>query len=350
MVDYIRSASLTGYVDLARSVGLSPYRMIEAAGLPRMCLADPDSKIPLGALIRLLDESAKASGVEDFGLRMAEQRPFSAMGALGLVIREQPTLRAALQAMERFVHLTTNSLYLSIQESDGIAVVTFGIGACHRAGARQAMELTLGNLHRVLRSLMRNDWRARTVCFSHAPPSDLRSHRRIFFGAPVEFGHDFDGFVIARADLDAPLPHADPVIARQMERYAEHLGGRPGASPLERVRERILAMLPTGACTAEHVAQYLGVDRRTLHRWLASESTTFSDLTQTVRTEYVAHYLDNERRSMAEIAELLGFSAQSAFTRWFRATFDCTPTAWRQRQRVALSERRHAPVAMFGVG
>ena len=34
----IRSARLVDYVEVARSVGLDPYKMLERVGLPRSCL------------------------------------------------------------------------------------------------------------------------------------------------------------------------------------------------------------------------------------------------------------------------------------------------------------------------
>ena len=330
MTNFFRSASLIGYRELAASVGLSPERMVEAAGLPRACLADADLKIPAASLIQLLEESARASGVEDFGLRLAEARANQVTGTLGLVIRDQPTIRAALMAIGDYMYLASDSMFLRIEESNDIAIMVFGLNLGGRGSARQAFELGVCNIYRMIRSISRKDWRPRSVCFSHAAPADQRTHRRLF-GPCVEFGHDFNGLVMDRADLDAAVPSADPLIARQVERYVEHLGGRPAATATERVRERVLALLPTGACTVERVALQLGVDRRTIHRRLAAGNCTFSELVQKVRCEYAAHYLTNGPRSMADVAGLLGFSAQSAFTRWFHAQFGCSPSAWRRR-------------------
>jgi AraC-like DNA-binding protein len=332
VANYLRSASLLGYRELAQSVGLQPYRMLDLVGLPPASLTEADLKIPTASVIRLLEDSARMSGVEDFGLRLGELRTHSITGALGLAIREKPTIRAALKALSEHMYLATDSMFLCLEETTDIAIVGLGLNLAGRTSARQGFELFACIIHRMFRSHFGKEWRPKVVCFSHAAPADLKTHRRLL-GPAVEFGHDFNGLVIDRSDLDAPIATADPVIARQIERYLEHLGGRPDANATERVRERVLALLPTGACTVETVAQHLGVDRRTLHRRLAAESCTFSELLQTVRCEYAAHYLCNGRRSMADVAGLLGFSAQSAFTRWFRAQFGCCPSAWRRDQR-----------------
>src|SRR5215469_10296131 len=56
-----RSAVLSGYVELAQSVGLDPYQMVAAHGFPPACLTDPELKIPLRAVARLLEDSAARS-------------------------------------------------------------------------------------------------------------------------------------------------------------------------------------------------------------------------------------------------------------------------------------------------
>src|SRR6516225_1385888 len=95
----IRSAVLSDYVEVARSVGLDPYRMIAQSGLPPAAVADPDMKVSAAAVSRLLEESARRSGRLDFGLRLADQRTVANLGALALLVREQPTIRKALDAL-----------------------------------------------------------------------------------------------------------------------------------------------------------------------------------------------------------------------------------------------------------
>jgi AraC-like DNA-binding protein len=51
-----------------------------------------------------------------------------------------------------------------------------------------------------------------------------------------------------------------------------------------------------------------------------------------VRSELVTRYIDNRERPLSETADLLGFSAQSAFSRWFRAKYGCSVSEWRAAQ------------------
>jgi AraC-like DNA-binding protein len=96
-----------------------------------------------------------------------------------------------------------------------------------------------------------------------------------------------------------------------------------------RVRELIEHLLPTGRCSIAQVARSLGVDRRTVHRRLAESGETFSSLVTVVRVELAERLVPNSRRSLTEIAVQLGFSEPSAFSRWFRGQFGCSPKEWR---------------------
>ena len=95
-------------------------------------------------------------------------------------------------------------------------------------------------------------------------------------------------------------------------------------------------LLPGGRCTADQVAQHLGVDRRTVHRRLLRENESFSSVLRWVRREFVQRQLADADRTMAEVAELLGFSGSSAFAHWFRTEFGCTVGAWRRARAAAV--------------
>lgn len=77
------------------------------------------------------------------------------------------------------------------------------------------------------------------------------------------------------------------------------------------------------------MAQRLGMNQRTLHRYLARDGETFSSIVDGVRVDLARRYVDEGGRSLSEISDLLGFSALSSFSRWFGARFASSPTAWR---------------------
>ena len=130
-------------------------------------------------------------------------------------------------------------------------------------------------------------------------------------------------------NIDVSVPTSDPAIARHVQQYLDTVAPRPNATMRDSARECIYLTLPSGLCSADRVAKHLGVDRRTLHRHLAREGETFTSLLEKVRAELVTRYIGNRDRPLASVSELLGFSALSAFSRWFRSRFGCNVSQWR---------------------
>jgi AraC-like DNA-binding protein len=118
-------------------------------------------------------------------------------------------------------------------------------------------------------------------------------------------------------------------MALYARRILDNALSSTGEGSAHNVRRTIIAFLPTGRCTADQVAKTLGMDRRTRHRHLLAEGTNFSLLLRTVRSEFASRHLIDSDRSLAEVADLLGFSTPSAFGFWFRKNFGITASMWK---------------------
>jgi AraC-like DNA-binding protein len=328
----IRSSSLTNYVEIARDLGLDPYAQLRKAGISTSALLDPDLMIPAQSVMRLLESSAKAAGVEDFGLRMAETRRLENLGPLALALREEPTLRQALESLARHVGLHNESTALRIESADGVTVLKQVLIGNTRAALRQSIELLVCVLYRVLRLLLGMVWKPESICFSHRAPASQTTHWRAF-GMPVLFNMDFDGIVLASSDLDVPVPSYDPVLAPHARDFLNAKLAQSEATMSDKVRKLVLTLLPAGECAVERVAQQLGVDRKTLYRHLAHRGQTYSSIVDEVRVDLVTRYIENGERPLSDVAALLGFSSLSAFSRWFTGGFGCSVSTWRRHRR-----------------
>ena len=326
-----RSAGLTNYVELAQALHISPLDELRRVNISPTCLTNPDTKIPFSAFAKLMENSARAAGIENFGLRMAEGRQLSNLGPLAILLRSQPTVRKALEVLRDYGHLQAEAVTFLFEEADGVLIIREELVPDRPEPLRQSTELSLGILYRTLRGLFGAEWRPGAVCFRHSPPKDLSVHRRVF-DAPLKFNSNIDGIVCRATILDDPLPNYDPESARYMRKLLDVIDTKPNQSAPDKVRELVSLLLPTGRCSLETVARHLGLERRTLHRHLQRTGQSFSDIMESVRSDLAVKYLSHYERPLKDLAELLGFSEPSAFSRWFARRFGCTATAWRQTQ------------------
>ena len=327
MTDLIRSAGLSCYPEVARSVGLDPRQMMRKARLPLAVLDKPDTPIAVASLRRLLELSAEASGAEDFGLRLAERGGLTNFGAVGLIVREQATVGEAIEAFSRFIHVHHEGMKLDVVRDKQTVTVRLHLRGRPTA-PRQSIDMALGSVHRIIQSLFGSDWRSQDVHLHYPPPLDRKRYRD-FFGCRVTFNADDDAILLSAHDMERRIPSAHPLIASYLRKRIEAIETRP-ASWEEKVDEVVRILLASGDCTVERVAEHLACTRRTIHRRLAASGTSFSAILEARRADLVIQLIEDPDRPLADIAAQLGFSAQSAMARWFRNRFGCTITDWRK--------------------
>lgn len=96
-----------------------------------------------------------------------------------------------------------------------------------------------------------------------------------------------------------------------------------------RVRPLIAAQLCAGRVKVGAIAAQLHMSRHTLYRKLKDENQTFLGLLDDVRREQALKYLGERNRPLVEVAELLGFSELSAFSRAFKRWMGKSPAEFR---------------------
>ncbi|SAL03146.1 AraC family transcriptional regulator [Caballeronia calidae] len=320
----VRSAALTNFERVAAEYGLDAHALVEEVGLPYRCLVDPDLALSAVATSTLLETAALRAHEPAFGLRLAASRRLSNLGPLGLLLRDQPTLRHALETLVTHIHTHNAAMTVSLLQTGPWVSIREETLLKKGVPSRQATELAMATTFRLLRIFLGENWLPHSVTFRHVAPPDGAWHRRIF-GCPVRFGQEFNEIVCSARDLEAPNPGADPVMARYSQRLLE-ADQNNKSGMVERVRHLMVLLLPRGHCRIEVVAQHLGVDRRTVANHLAKEGTSYSVLLNQMRLELLENYLHDGSRQFSDIATLLGFSELSAFCRWHRAQFGVSAT------------------------
>lgn len=326
------SAGISAFAGLVEGLGLDGARLARSAGVPREALANPDLYIDCAPVLRLLADAAQASGCEDFGLRLAYANDMSNWGALGLLARHQATVRDAIEATRRFLGLRNQGLRLGLVERADLAEVrVVGLVNGSEAAMRQGAQAHVAKIFRHLVGVSNRAFSPEAVTFRHAAPASLKAYHEAF-GAPVRFDQDHDAIVLRRRDLGYALPGADATVAGQVERYLiERLRDMP-CTLAARVTQLAVLRLPEAGGSLRGMAESLGLSRRTLQRRLAEEGSSYAAVLDEARGRLAQSLVEGSDRPLAEVAELLGYSGQSAFTRWYVARHGVTPAARRRRK------------------
>lgn len=336
MLPQVRAASLTNYVQVARFCGLDPHAMLKRARLDPAMLSDPDDPVAADVIGRLLEASARESGCGAFGLLMAESRSVASLGAVGLLLKYQGTVRDVIEAIVRYRMLIGEALLIGLEEADDTAILRLDIDT--EVGGHQGLDLLMGVACRTISAAVSGRWRPEWAHFVYAEPADLSVHRRIF-QCPFVFESEYNGLVCPTAWLDAPNPEAESTMARHAKRYLDALVSAPAdGSVAARARRSLYLLLPAGRATVEQAADNLGLHSRTLQRLLEKEGRAFATILNGVRRELALRYLSSPTHSVAQIAQMTGYASPSSFTRWFVAEFGVSPAAWRAEERAEAED------------
>lgn len=298
------------------------------AGLDVRAEEYPDCRVPASAVNRILEQAAELSGAEDFGLRLAELRGFSNLGPVTVLARDEPDMRSALDVFRAYLPLHNEALHVGLSLEGDLAILSCTIDT---PGAKtQAIDVAVAMLHRILRQLLGSDWAPHLICLERLAPVQSAHFYRVF-GRRVRFAEDFSGIVFDPADLARPNLLADAALRPYTAELRRALQAQQGELLTAKVQALLRAMLSSRRCTAPFVARQLGLSRRTLDRRLADEGTTYHTLLETVRRDIARGQVEGSKRSMIEIADLLGFGSAPSFSSWFATAFGAPPGEWRRR-------------------
>jgi AraC-like DNA-binding protein len=332
-MEIVRAAGIAGYDTVAAALGgnsLSSHRLTSYSH----DASDPNDRCFLYSdVMDLLESSADRMNCADFGLRVAGLQNLEALGALGVAMKNAPTLRDAYAVAERYAHYQSPAIRFGLRPlpDPRFELLFFEIAMpqADPTERKQTYELSLSLTHNVLQQLSEGLCHPKEIWFQHEPQSPLSRYRSAFGIAP-SFGREACGIVIARTDLARELAHSDRMVQRLAEHYLS--GFCPAASPSmsEQVSKVIDMLLREQDCRQSEVAVALGIQPRTLQRRLADEGSSFEIIRDQVRHAQARAMLQSGNLSISQISERLRYAEPSAFTRSCQRWFGQSPRAYRR--------------------
>ncbi len=316
------------------------YDYLRASGVEAgVLLGEPPAAaehfVPLPVWQAMLKRVDALEGRPALGLRVAAGISARHFGVVGYAALACATLGDALQRLERYqVSVYDVNPAQVLPQPDGSVAIEWGV-ARGRPGAL-VDETAIASLVQLARDMTGRYWPVKAVSFVNAAPLDRRPYED-FFGGTVEFAAPLTRVVFEARYLRWPLRKSDPALLALLDQQAESLLARVAAVPasVEAWRRSLVALIREGRPTLAGLARAHHMSPRSLQRRLADEGHGFQPLLDDTRRHLADAYLRDPGLELAEIALLLGYSEQSAFTRAFRAWTGLAPAQWRREHLAA---------------
>ncbi len=313
--------------------GIDPASVLERVGLDVRLFDDPEHRVSFYALGKLLEACAEVTGCRHFGLLIGQRFRMEALGVLGQLMRNAPSVREALRIAT--VHLQIHdrgAVALALDAGEGQTVLGYALYAGQTAAAAQILDGAIAMQYLLLRELCSRSWAPRLIQLSHSRPAEPAPLQQ-FFGVPIEFNAKLSGIVFDSRWLDRPIAGADPDAFAAVTRAIQADPSQSMSSFAAQVRRSLQAMIFAGSASSANVARLSGLHERTLRRRLREEGATVRGLSSEVRRDLAQHLLRDTDLPVSEVAAMLRYSDVTVFSRAFRGWTRASPHEWRARQR-----------------
>jgi len=326
----ISLAAATGLIEAIEAAGRDPDDILRPLGLDRRSFESPHGFIPSVDFARVLDETARVTGDDCFGLHFGERFHPKDIGPLVYVVLNSPTIAVALDNVARYLRVHNEAAHVSftIDEKWGYLRHVLAIPAELR---RQHNEYSLTVGLGTIRLLAGSEWAPIEVQFEHKPPPETREYVRVF-GAPVSFDRPANAFVVEREFCERQVPAADarlyPILKRYLDRDLDEMP--PADDLLGAVRKAIGESMTHGDPTLTQIGTKIAIAPRTLQRRLKDQGADFKKLVDDIRRRFALRYLRDRGNTLTEVAYLLGYAEVSAFNRAFKRWTRATPSEYRR--------------------
>ena len=335
------AAWVRGITDMLTAQGLPAADLCTQAGIDLQALQQPHTRVDVDRVSHLWELAVARHGNPVLGLDRNLTARYGNVDLVGYALASGPDLLTGFRHLERHMAVISDATTFALQSDPrGYWLVLSHIGAT-RPIPRQRVEYAVLTLLTLCHWLTRRELTPLAVELITPPPADDTPHRAAF-GLLPRFGQPANRFLLADVDLRSPIPTHNPSLwalhARLVETELDQLGQTLTST---RVRTEIARILHLGEPRREDVAARLHLTDRTLQRRLQAESVCYQQLLDDTRCELARQYLANERHSLADIADLLGFADTSNLFRACKRWFGMPPGQYRSQLLTTLQ----APIA-----
>jgi len=246
-------------------------------------------------------------------------------GVLGYLSLSCEFLGEALMRFERYQRLLYEGNQAITKSSGG--VITFYWPYDYGYSTRESDETLISSMTTYVRMLVGYEKLSPLkVGFVHKKPDNLEPYQTIL-GCDIEFDSPTSYVKFPEEMLRLPIVKADPALRCLLDQQADALLDVLPESDIfeQQLYKYLLRVIQDGKPTIDEVAKYMSLSPRTLHRRLQEREIHFKPLLVRTREQLAKQYLKEKRLTLSEIALLLGYSEQSAFTRAFKQWTGMTP-------------------------
>jgi len=300
-----------------------PDEMLHTLGIEPNA-AQSDERIALANFTKMLKRIEQEMNEPHLAIEIARHITAAHFGVLGYLILACANLGEALALLTRYARLLNDHFVMTTHIEDDVLILIWDFSDLndllfYELGLAAMMQFT-NHLIGISASTLEVQLRS--------PRPQNPAYYEEFYGCPVYFDQKDMVIRLPVQLLAIPVRQPDRVLLDLLSKQADQaLAALPQQHGewAQKVRQEIVRLCHEDSPTLAKVAHQFYVTPRTLQRHLNDEGSNFQLLLDETRQHLAEQYLQDPRLQLTDIADLLGYSDQSALTRAFKRWTGNTP-------------------------
>ncbi len=322
----IRLSAINPFLLELERRGVDSRSMLQDLGLPSQVPASHDLFVASETVYELVERSADLARDQYLGFAIGSALDLQAWDPIRTATEKASTVGELLSmfAVNAADHSSATRFQL-ITDGDRS---TFGLERIKKPAFTPAQNdaFYMGFMLRLLKHATRGYWDAASVLFTVADPDCIPSSNEVYrvarggrSGVQISFPSQWLFERFEKSHFNSSLVKE---ASREMPR-----------SLLDSLRSALGSHLHESDLTADRAAKICGHDRRRLSRELREMGTTLSKEIKKLRADRASRQLVDTDQSVAEIAEAVGFTDPTVFSRAFKNWTGQSPRDYRRTHR-----------------
>lgn len=282
------------------------------------------TRVPLEVQDRIWDEFCTASTDPLIGLRLGLDAQPGNLDIVGLLLMSCDTLAEALEMLVDYQQIIGEGGEFYLER--GTPVWRLRYESQFHCRSRERVEAVFAMLLHLGRWTSGGTFVPQSVHFQHRAAASDTEYAGLL-GCAVNFEARDNEIDFTADQASLPLIQSNPAVTRHLRLLADEMLTHIDSQSLSCQVKALLQISP--AATKEDIAEQLHMSGRHLNRRLADDGTSFKLLQDTTRRQLAEKALIQPASRMADIAERLGFSDESAFAKAFRRWTGQSPSQFR---------------------
>jgi AraC-like DNA-binding protein len=289
---------------------------------------DADTDIDLARWHELLEIAATKLNEPAIGLAIARQATWRDFGLIGYLALSCATIGEALERSTRYSQLIAQRNKTTFTVENDLVILSW---SPQRSRTQQLVDgVGIGTIVASLRMVIGEEFTPTRVDFISSAPADVDVYQQ-YFACPVYFDQAFSRLCFSRHYLDFPLLSSEPALVALLDEQANTKLQEiaPLNGEMYKLRGQLVQLIRQEKTRLRDLAEINFISARTLQRLLHQQGSSFQELLDETRLRLAKEYLADVRLDLSAVANLVGYSEQSSFTRAFQQWTNFTPGQWR---------------------